>query len=278
MVYPITKQTKLSITKTARLLQTLVDLAHEHEEEAPGNDNDQELSLLLLPKNIQQCITEVLGAQNKLVKTIDNYMHSDNRKVDEIKVVTSIIETCPEFLATTNNDKFKALPIHWFAHSSDEDEAEDATSKYVPLLAEVGRKHQIGGEGARGGLLVEDAKGLNALHHLTANKSSEVMESLKNADPPLLFKEDVRKYNLLHEAIRNESIEMVKFMKELDPSCLYYKYDKHDKYGLPVEQQSSIYQDYPEIDEETRKNRVNIEKYLLDSETVGAMLLKIEKF
>ncbi len=193
MGYPITSETNLSISKTAKLVQTLVDLREDFNQELPGE--------------IQECVNEVLNAQKKLVKTIDKFMHSRRRQVAEFEVVSSIIETCPEFLATKNNDRNEALPILRFAHSSDEEVA----SRYVPLLAEVGQKHRIGGKGARGGLLVKNAGGFIALKQIARiQSSSDLMETLKNANPPVLLKEDVHKYRLLSHAVKGESLEMVK--------------------------------------------------------------------
>ncbi len=260
MGYPITTETKLSVSKTAKLLQTLVDLGEE------GNKE--------LPKNIQECIDEVLNAQKKLVKEIDAFMHSQERQVDEIEVVSSIVGACPEFLATkSDGDNFKALPIHWFACSNNE----EAATKYVPLLAEIGRKHGVGGDEARGGLLVEDIHGINALQCLTYKKSS-VMKALKNANPPLLLKEDVRDYHLLHRAVAGGSLEMVKFMKEWDPSCLCYD---HSKISVPL-RQACVYLDRTEVGEEQKKHRLQIVKYLLhesmlfyaSSDTIGGLFNK----
>ena len=246
MTYPITENnTILSIDKTAKLLQVLVDLA--------GGEGGTNLKQKL-PENIQKRVDKVLNAQKQLVKEIDVYMHSQHREVDEIEVVSSIIETCPEFLATRSNDQVKSLPIVFFACSVNE----EAVRKYVPLLAEVGRKHGVGGEGARGGLLVKNKRGFNALEALAAQKSSNVMKTLRNADPPLLLKDDVRDYNLLHHAARCESIEMVKYMVQLDPSCLYFN---QDEYGLPLEQ-ACVYTDQDEVDKKRKKSRLQIAKYL----------------
>ncbi len=241
MAYPITTETNLSFAKTTKLLQALVDLA--------GEGGDQKL-----PENIQKCVTEVLSAQKNLVKEIDGYMHSDERKVDDFEVVSSIIESCPEFLATKSNGPCKSLPILFFACSNDK-----VATKYVPVLAEVGRKHGIGGEEGRGGLVVENAEGCSALQHLTYQKSIEVMEVLKNANPPLLLKEDVRDYDLLTYAVYFENLEMVKYMVKMDSSCLYYDLDI---YSIPL-YQLCAYQDRAEVDEEKKKHRLEIAKYLL---------------
>ncbi len=257
MAYPITEKTNLSISKTAKLLQTLVDLA--------GEGGGQKL-----PEKIQKCVDNVLKAQKNLVKVIDGYMHSHKRGVDEVEVVSSIIETCPEFLATKSNGPCKSLPIVYLVNSKNEETAK----KYVPLLAEVGRKHGIGGEEGRGGLVVENANGWNALQYLARRKSIEVMEVLKNANPPLLLKDDVHNYRLISKAVVNESFEMIKYMVKLDPSCLYYN---HSQYGIPLAQVCR-----PEVNEEKKKHHLEIAKYLLreavsydaSNDTIGGLFAK----
>ncbi len=234
MTYPITTETSLSIDKTAKLLQALVDLSGG---EGGGGEG--------LPEVIQKCVDNVLDAQKKLVKQIDEYLHSKKRGLEEFNVVSSIIETCPEFLATKSDDEYESLPVRRFAYSKNE----EAVVKYVPLLAEVGRKHGVGGEEARGGLLVKNARGYYALRALTGQKSSNVMQALRNADPPLLLKEDVRDHLLLNGAVANESLEMVKYLVKLDPSCLYYD---HDEYGVPLVQ-VCVYDEYDETDNEQKK-------------------------
>ncbi len=270
MGYPITSETALSITKTAKLLQTLVDLAKGKGEGGSGEE---------LPEGIQKCVDNVLVAQKKLVKQIDEYLHSTDREVDEFQVVSSIIETCPEFLATKNNDNVESLPIRRFACSDNE----EVVTKYVPLLAEVGRKYGIGGEESRGGLLVKNANGDNALEAVSCQKSSNVMKALKNADPPLLLKEDVRDYTLLHNAVANGSIEMVKYMIELDPSCLCYD---DDEFGIPL-LEVCLYEDEDgdETDNEQKKTRLKIAEYLIreaatysaSNNTIGGLFYKSKR-
>ena len=240
MEYPITMGTTLTIKKTADLLQTLVDLVE-------GNQQ--------LPKDIQGCVTQVLDTQKKLVKKIDDFMHSDERRVDEIDIVTSIIDTCPEFLAARNDDTGGSLPIHWFALSI----SEEAVMRYVPLLAKAGRKYRIGGEEGRGGLLVESTTGMTAIECLTPSKSIDIMGALKNVDPPLILKEDVRNHQLIHIAVSARNFEMTKYMIEVDPSCLYYE---HSEFGIPLEQ-LCIRSNNPEINEEEKKSCLQIAGYLV---------------
>ena len=69
-------------------------------------------------------------------------MHSMNQRADEINVLKSIVDTRLEFLAAKTDDWHNYLTIHSFASGRDE----EAVSQYVPLLAEVGQEHGIGGQ------------------------------------------------------------------------------------------------------------------------------------
>jgi len=80
---------------------------------------------------------------------------------------------------------------------------------FVPLLAEEGLKLNIGGEGQRGGLLVEDDARNNVLqqvanafyfedsilHDAFDSRCLDALKRLRESD--LLKKEDIRQYDLL---------------------------------------------------------------------------------
>ncbi len=129
-----------------------------------------------LPTFVQERVAEFRSVHEKFVHDIDAYMHFVEREDNdnEAGAVTTIIETCPEFLAT--KDATGALPIHRFASSS-----------AFAQLAEVGRKHRIGGEEGRGGLLISDEKGQNTLQLLAEKQSTSVVKKLCSTNPPLLL-------------------------------------------------------------------------------------------
>jgi hypothetical protein len=198
----ITTETTISIEKVAKLLQNLVDLQKEAEKG--------------LPIKLQACVSQLLSAQKRFVKQIDNYMHLMNYNVDGIETLKTIAETCPEFLATT--DPQGNLPIH-----CPQVYGESLYSKtFVPLLANIGRRYGVGGEDARGGLLVKNGRSYNVLQCLTDCPSTAVFDALRNAEPPLFYQEDVQNYHLLHEAVSDQNTELVKYMADVDPSCLYH--------------------------------------------------------
>jgi ankyrin repeat protein len=148
-------------------------------------------------------------------------MHCEKHDVNEVETMNIIIETCPDFMATQN--KFGSLPVNCSSY--------DSSSAYifVPLLADMGRQHGIGGD-RRGGLLV-DSFGFNTLLSLTENPSPDTFKALMNVEPPLFYKQDVHDHDILHWAVNNGHIEVVKFIIELDASCLYSS-DKEDR--MPI--------------------------------------------
>jgi hypothetical protein len=96
----------------------------------------------------------------------------------------TIIETCPEFLATKDNNN--RLPIHCSTCF------DESVFQYSLLLADIEFHHEIGGEEGRGGLLVEVIDGFNTLQCLTDLQSSpHIYEYLRISEPPLFLKEDV---------------------------------------------------------------------------------------
>ena len=106
---------------------------------------------------------------------------------------------------------------------------------FVPLLVEEGAKLNVGGEGSRGGLLVEDP-------YSTSNPKTNVLQLLANMkddiDPAaadlarlqglkelresnLLRKKDIKQYNLLFWSCRYSGIqERFKYLVHWDPQAL----------------------------------------------------------
>lgn len=201
---PITSSTTLSIEKTAKLLQNLIDLRDK------GN--------LAFPEKISKGIDSLVEAQQKFVQGIDDYLHESEsfEYEDDIEMVTTIVQTCPEFLAT--RDRYEYLPCHYAAGF----EEINPSPKYLPLFANIGYKHAIGGENSRGGLLVCDRCNNNALRYVNDHN---VLDLFQKNNPPLFFKEDIRNYTLLHDAayFDESSFDLVKYLCDLDPSCLYQR-------------------------------------------------------
>ena len=110
--------------------------------------------------------------------------------------VKTIIETCPELLATKDGNGM--LPIH---SASTSDNVYNELEVYIPLLAEVGMKYEVGGKEGRGGLLISDGS-YNPLQNLARwNGNKGLFEQLRNVNcGPLFVKEDICDYRLLFYA------------------------------------------------------------------------------
>jgi len=104
---------------------------------------------------------------------------------------------------------------------------------YVPLLAKEGVKHNVGGDDARGGLVLG---GHNVLHHLAYYGGHidadplylDVMKKLRESK--LLLREDIRDRNLLFFACKPASSISFEFLADWCPEGLKtYQYS-----GLPL--------------------------------------------
>ena len=169
-----------------------------------------------LPDEILESFNYLLDAHQTFVQDIDEYLHDldyEDPGVDELETWTMIVETCPEFLSSRDHDG--RLPCHHAALN-----ATSSSHMYLKLFTDVGRKHKIGGYNSRGGLLVPDNTGENALNCLT---DPQLFDVFRNMNPPLFFTEDIRNYNLIFSAVRNfgKRHDLVQYFCDLDPSCLY---------------------------------------------------------
>ena len=93
----IASSTDFSIEKTAQLLRNLVNIRNRNVD---------------LPEEISTGVNNLLKAQEAFMKDIDHYLHESSINLDEdhIESITTIVETCPEFLAT--KDEHGRLPCH----------------------------------------------------------------------------------------------------------------------------------------------------------------------
>lgn len=242
---PITSETTFYPEKATQLTQGLLDL----------RDNEN----VDISEDISQSIDAILAAQQKLVRQIDDYINNhkplQQSEEDKFKTVSKIVETYPDFLAT--KDQHGMIPCHYKAINSKKH------SKYLELYTKIGVKHGIGGRDGRGGLLVTDNRGHNALHFLN---DPQVFEMLREMDPPLFYIEDVKKYNLLQNAIVNHGEYLVKYFCDIFPSYLY-QLDEGNK--LPIHHAIIAWWQYFKDDADPENNYF---KYL--QETVSILLRK----
>ena len=147
MVRSIPSPTILSLQQTATLLQNLVNQQNKNSE----IKNDDDGSSVDLPEHIEKSINKFFNAHKEFVKSIDEYLHLMDSNPEEKEIeetVSTIVETCPQFLATEDNTKLIPLSCFGLCHSG------NCHPKYISLLAQAGRRLGIGGERGRGGLIL----------------------------------------------------------------------------------------------------------------------------
>jgi len=137
---------------------------------------------------------------------------------------------------------FPSALSHVCAYDTNEDEQEDEIRMFVlpiqaaalemtrnsipflPMLAEKGEKLNVGGEGERGGLLLEDSKGYNMLQNLAKETSADdavcldVFKRLRQSD--LLKKQDIRQYELFWYSCQSHAKERFEYFVDWDPKAL----------------------------------------------------------
>ena len=113
MTIPITSTTPtLTLDKTIELIHNL---------QSHQKDND-------LPLYVQGCIDTFLKAQTNFVHQMYQYLHSSTLNSHVVETVKTIAETCPNFLATRNQNAL--LPIHNAAIN-------ESRHIFVPLFAQI---------------------------------------------------------------------------------------------------------------------------------------------
>jgi hypothetical protein len=185
--------TPLSIDKTAKLLQALLDL----------NDSNESDSSCL-PPEVEKAVEDLMLAQKMFVKQIDKFLHK-TESYDEgknVDTIATMIELCPELLATKDPVRYQ-LPICKAAMNK----TIRGKETFVPLFARVGVQYEVGGKEARGGLLTDSGRHneyANSLQCLASEGegATGTFEALRNAKPePLFLENDVIEHSLLYNAI-----------------------------------------------------------------------------
>ena len=137
-----------------------------------------------------------------------------------IETVKELVHGIPDALSFKNEED--QLPIQsagWNHHAF----------KYIPILAKEGIKHEVGGRGMRGGLLLVDPvdeDDLNTLQSLANmgissdpipadTASLEVMKELRKEK--LLLKNDIKDHNLLFKSCHPQSKMRFEYLAEWDP-------------------------------------------------------------
>ena len=149
--------------------------------------------------------------------------HRLNVSKPSIDTVKELILGIPDALSVKNEGD--QLPVQSAVWHSD-------STKYVPILAKEGIKHEVGGRGMRGGLLAVDPishNGKNTLQVLASSGISsdpiprdtaclDVMKELRKAN--ILLQSDIKEHEHLIWSCRPEAKMRFGYLAEWDPDCL----------------------------------------------------------
>ena len=177
-------------------------------------------------KCLKDMIKTIQSTKEQLVEIFGKSLHRLVESKPKESTVETVVQKFPASLKIRN--KKNRLPIQtclWFkSHHA---------VKYMPLLIREGMKHNVGGEGKRGGLLtaypsygdgrfitLQLAVGMNGY---TGTKEFDegvvkVLKSLKKDG--LLKKEDVREYNLISYSAWKACQLRFKYILQLDPEYI----------------------------------------------------------
>ncbi|GFH46359.1 hypothetical protein CTEN210_02833 [Chaetoceros tenuissimus] len=168
----------------------------------------------------------VQSTKEQLVDAFGQSLHRLGIVKPKEKTVETLVQKIPDTMKVEN--KKNRLPIHsciWVKSQH--------ASKYIPLLAREGMKHNIGGEEARGGLLTVDpsSKYRSNTLQLVANMNGmnstkeeydEVLANLLKVlrKEVLLKKEDVLDFELIRQSAWKGCARRFKYLLTLDPKSL----------------------------------------------------------
>lgn len=150
-------------------------------------------------------------------------LHRLKETKPSIDVIKELIQGFPDSLSFEN--KKDRLPIQSAVRNSN-------AVKYLPILAKEGTKHEVGGIGMRGGLLVEHPaseyklKSLQSLASLGIPSNpipsdTACLDALKELRKDnILLKEDIKDHSLLYWSCNPMSKRRFEYLAEWDPDCL----------------------------------------------------------
>ena len=150
-----------------------------------------------------------------LSETTGLYLHNLDVKKPSKKTLKKMIDAVP--LSISYKNRKGQLPIQnavWL----------DGSIPYIPLLATEGVRHNVGGAGKRGGLLVVDPFDMrnNVLQMLASYACDticlNVLKGLKESN--LFLKQDIQDYHLWGWSCHTKSQLRFDYLAEMDPEGL----------------------------------------------------------
>ena len=183
-------------------------------------DTENLLRLLLIEKNLSP---ELRGAINDNAKNLLNDLTEDvgcflHDELDEEKHSEDDIRTlvqCVPIALTVEDNEYGVIPILQAVYRKQ--------YSFLPVLAEEGTKHNVGGDGMRGGLLCEDENGECVLWRISCCglEDSRCLDIIKRLrEMGLLSKEDIREHDLLWGSCHIHIPKRFNYFADWDPSLL----------------------------------------------------------
>ena len=173
----------------------------------------------------EECRDRILLAIEECNETIEKAfglsMHNLWTHKPSIEAVEKVAKKFPSTLSYEDEED-GLIPIQSAAFCY-------ASSEYVPVLAKEGVKHKVGGEDARGGLLMADPTdedGWNTLQCLSNvgdddtedEKRLKVLKELRKSG--LLLKKDIQEQNLLYHSCWEGNKMRFEYLVSWDPNTL----------------------------------------------------------
>ena len=157
-------------------------------------------------------------ANERIEQAFGDSMHTLWNHKPSIEAVEKVVKKFPSTLSYIDEDDGR-IPIH---------SAADKAFEYVPVLAKEGIKQKVGGEDARGGLLMidpADDEWWNTLQCLSNigdddTEKLRVLKELKQAG--LLLKKDIKEHHLQTHSCWKESKLRFEYLVDWDPDALIH--------------------------------------------------------
>ncbi|GFH55128.1 hypothetical protein CTEN210_11604 [Chaetoceros tenuissimus] len=172
----------------------------------------------------EECRYEILEAieecNQKIEKAFGSSMHFLYEHKPSFEAVEKVVKKFPSTLSYETECDGQ-IPIQWAATSN-------RGYGYVPILAKEGVKHKVGGEDARGGMLMIDPDHgecntlqLLCYSHVGDNDALLMVNVLKELRRSgILVKKDIQEHCLLRYASQKASQKRFTYLVEWDPDAL----------------------------------------------------------
>ena len=159
-------------------------------------------------EDCRDTILRVLEKANEQIEqALGESLHRLHEHKPTVEAVEKVVKKFPSTLSYEDDEE--RIPLQKVAYYYNESGDETAEPEYVPILAKEGMKHKVGGEDARGGLLLVDPSdfdGWNTLQQFcfltpTSDDPARLTAVKELRKLGLLQKKDIKEYSLLFTSV-----------------------------------------------------------------------------